>query len=97
MLRRSFNGFLKEKPEKNELDPYLYSIAFKELGQPKKELKDEPIICNFCSAILIDQSIIKKTDASHSEYVCEYCGTKNILGEIYCFSFSFFNDCIFSK
>ncbi|KKN15143.1 hypothetical protein LCGC14_0988880, partial [marine sediment metagenome] len=32
MFNRAFKKFLIKKPTKEELYPYLYSIAFKELG-----------------------------------------------------------------
>ena len=77
MFNRAFKKFLIKKPVKEELYPYLYSIAFKELGNPKKEIKAEPIVCKFCSAIFIDTDLIKEDEKEGTHYVCEYCGSLN--------------------
>ncbi len=77
MFNRAFKKFLVKKPEKNELYPYLYSIAFKELGKPNKEIKTEPIKCKFCGAIFIDNELIQDDGENGPHYVCEYCGTVN--------------------
>ncbi len=77
MFNRAFKKFLVKKPSKNELYPYLYSIAFKELGKPKKEIKAEPIKCKFCGAVFIDTELIKDDNEKGPHYICEYCGTVN--------------------
>ena len=77
MFNRAFKKFLIKKPVKEELYPYLYSIAFKELGNPKKEIKAEPIVCKFCSAIFTDTDLIKEDEKEGTHYVCEYCGSIN--------------------
>ncbi|KKL73976.1 hypothetical protein LCGC14_2069490, partial [marine sediment metagenome] len=77
MFNRAFKKFLVKKPSKNELYPYLYSIAFKELGKPKKEIKAEPIKCKFCGAVFIDIELIKEDSEKGPHYICEYCGTVN--------------------
>lgn len=77
MFNRAFKKFLINKPTKEELYPYLYSIAFKELGTPKKEIKAEPIICKFCGAVFTDIDIIKEDKERGTHYICEYCGTIN--------------------
>jgi len=77
MFNRAFKKFLIKKPTKEELYPYLYSIAFKELGTPKKEIIADPIICKFCSAIFTDTDIIKEDKEKGTHYICEYCGTIN--------------------
>ena len=60
MFNRAFKKFLIKKSEKEELYPYLYSIAFKELGKPKKEIKAEPLKCKLCGAIFTDTESIKE-------------------------------------
>ena len=77
MFNRAFKKFLIKKPTKEELYPYLYSIAFKELGTPKKEIRVEPIMCKFCSAIFTDTDMIKEDKENGTHYICEYCGTIN--------------------
>ena len=77
MFNRAFKNFLIKKPTKEELYPYLYSIAFKELGAPKEETKAVPIICNFCRAIFTDSDLIKEDKENGTHYICEYCGTTN--------------------
>ncbi|MFX1277648.1 MAG: hypothetical protein ACFFBP_03045 [Promethearchaeota archaeon] len=77
MFNRSFKQFLNKKPSKEELYPYLYSIAFKELGQPKEETKKDPTECTYCGAIFTDVNLIKEDDVHGTHYVCEFCGTIN--------------------
>lgn len=77
MFNRAFKKFLIKKPTKEELYPYLYSIAFKELGTPKREIRAEPIICKFCRAIFTDTDMIKEDKENGTHYICEYCGTIN--------------------
>ena len=77
MFFRAFNDFLDKKPSKKELYPYLYSIAFKELGKPKKETRDEPIRCKNCEAVFTDINLIQENHRKGSYYVCEFCGTIN--------------------
>ena len=79
MLNRSFKKFLSKKPSKKELYPYLYSIAFRELGKPKNETVIEPIKCNYCGAILTDTDLIQEDPQKGSYYVCEFCGTINTI------------------
>jgi hypothetical protein len=77
MLNRSFTKFLDKKPSKKKLYPYLYSIAFKELGKPKKEIKDEPIRCKNCQAVFTDVDLIQEDPQKGFYYICEFCGTVN--------------------
>ncbi|MFW9876140.1 MAG: hypothetical protein ACFFG0_23815 [Candidatus Thorarchaeota archaeon] len=77
MFNRAFKNFLTKKPSKHDLYPYLYSIAFGELGKPKKEIKTEPIICSNCGAIFTDTDLIQVDSQKGSYYVCEFCGTIN--------------------
>ncbi|MHA2390349.1 MAG: hypothetical protein ACXAEX_00130 [Promethearchaeota archaeon] len=79
MLNRAFTKFLDEKPSKKELYPYLYSIAFKELGKPKKETKSEPIKCKNCQAVFTDVDLIQEDPQKGFFYVCEFCGTINTI------------------
>ena len=79
MLNRAFTKFLDKKPLKKELYPYLYSIAFKELGKPKKETKSAPIKCKNCEAVFTDINLIQEDSQKDSYYVCEFCGTINII------------------
>ncbi|MFX1345482.1 MAG: hypothetical protein ACFFBC_03775 [Promethearchaeota archaeon] len=79
MFNRAFNNFLTKKPSKKELYPYLYSIAFGELGKPKEELKTKPIKCSNCSAIFTDTELIQADSQKGSYYVCEFCGTINTI------------------
>ncbi|MHA2034851.1 MAG: hypothetical protein ACW972_04485 [Promethearchaeota archaeon] len=82
MFDRSFNKFLAKRPSKKELYPYLYSIAFKELGNPKKEIKDEPIKCKNCGAVFTDIDIIKEDPQRGAYYICEFCGTDNSVDKV---------------
>ena len=77
MFDRAFKKFLAEKPSKNELYPYLYSIAFKELGNPKKQIENEPIKCRNCGAVFTDIDLIKEDPQKGAYYICEFCGTDN--------------------
>jgi len=77
MFDRAFKKFLAKKPSKNELYPYLYSIAFKELGNPKKQIKKEPIKCKDCGAVFTDIGLIKEDPQKGAYYICEFCGTDN--------------------
>ncbi len=77
MFDRAFNKFLAKKPSKKELYPYLYSITFKELGNPKREIKDEPIKCKNCGAVFTDVDMIKEDPQKGAYYICEFCGTDN--------------------
>ena len=77
MFDRAFKKVLAKKPSKNELYPYLYSIAFKELGNPKKQIKKEPIICKDCGAVFTDIGLIKEDPRKGAYYICEFCGTDN--------------------
>lgn len=77
MFNRAFKKFLAKKPSKEELYPYLYSIAFKELGNSKKQIKNEPIKCKTCSAVFTDIDLIKEDDQNRAYYICEFCGTDN--------------------
>jgi len=77
MFNRAFKKFLSKKPSKQDLYPYLYSIAFRELGKPKYETKNEPIKCNSCGAIFTDINLIQEDTQKGSYYVCEFCGTIN--------------------
>ncbi|MFX1375507.1 MAG: hypothetical protein ACFFA0_06825 [Promethearchaeota archaeon] len=79
MFNRAFTKFLVKKPSKDELYPYLYSIAFKELGKPKKEINKEPIRCKNCDAVFIDVNLIQEDSQKGSYYVCEFCGTINAI------------------
>ncbi|MFW9864622.1 MAG: hypothetical protein ACFFEN_00855 [Candidatus Thorarchaeota archaeon] len=79
MFNRAFTKFLSKKPSKRELYPYLYSIAFRELGKPKKETKGEPIKCQYCEAIFTDIDLIQEDKQKGSFYVCEFCGTVNTI------------------
>ena len=79
MFFRAFPEFLTRKPSKTELYPYLYSITFKELGKPKKEIKTEPIKCKNCGAIFIDTNLIQDDPQKGSYYICEFCGTLNVI------------------
>ncbi len=79
MFNRAFKKFLTKKPSKKELYPYLYSIAFRELGKPKNETKNEPIKCNSCGAIFTDMDLIQVDSQKGSYYVCEFCGTINTI------------------
>ncbi|MBA7651230.1 hypothetical protein ES703_59047 [subsurface metagenome] len=79
MFNRAFTKFLDKKPSKKELYPYLYSIAFKELGNPKKEIKYEPIRCKNCEAVFTDNNLIQEDPQKGSYYVCEFCGTINTI------------------
>jgi len=79
MFNRAFTNFLDKKPTKKELYPYLYSIAFKELGKPKKETKNEPIRCKNCEAVFTDTNLIQEDLQKGSYYVCEFCGTINTI------------------
>ena len=79
MFNRAFTQFLDKKPSKKELYPYLYSIAFKELGKPKKETKNEPIRCKNCDAVFTDTNLIQDDPQKGSYYVCEFCGTINTI------------------
>lgn len=79
MFNRAFTKFFAKKQSKKELYPHLYSIAFKELGNPKKETKNEPIRCKNCGAIFIDADLIQDDPQKGSFYVCEFCGTINII------------------
>ena len=77
MFNRAFKNFLVKKPSKGDLYPYLYSIAFKELGNPKKQIKKEPIKCKNCEAVFTDTELITEDDQKGSYYICEFCGTVN--------------------
>ncbi len=77
MFNRAFKNFLVKKPSKGDLYPYLYSIAFKELGNPKKQIKKEPIKCKNCEAVFTDTELIKEDTQKGSYYICEFCGTDN--------------------
>jgi hypothetical protein len=77
MFDRSFKKFLVKKPSKKELYPYLYSIAFKELGNPKKQIKNKPIKCRNCGAVFTDIDLIKEDPQKGAYYICEFCGTDN--------------------
>ncbi|MFX1573000.1 MAG: hypothetical protein ACFFB0_09640 [Promethearchaeota archaeon] len=77
MFNRAFKKFLTKKPSKKELYPYLYSIAFKELGKPKNETNNDPIKCDSCGAIFTDIDLIQVDSQKGSYYVCEFCGTIN--------------------
>ncbi|HEC40365.1 MAG TPA: VWA domain-containing protein [bacterium] len=77
MFNRAFKNFLVKKPSKGDLYPYLYSIAFKELGNPKKKIKKEPIKCKNCEAVFTDTELIKEDNQKGSYYICEFCGTVN--------------------
>jgi Mg-chelatase subunit ChlD len=77
MFNREFKKFLISKPSKEELYPYLYSIAFKELGKPKKQIKKVPIKCTNCEAVFTDINLIKEDAQKDSYYICEFCGTIN--------------------
>ncbi|MFW9785191.1 MAG: hypothetical protein ACFFFB_23125, partial [Candidatus Heimdallarchaeota archaeon] len=79
MLNRAFTKFLDKKPSKKELYPYLYSIAFKELGKPKKEIKSEPIRCKNCQAVFTDIELVQEDPQKGFYYVCEFCGTINTI------------------
>ncbi|MFX0024475.1 MAG: hypothetical protein ACFE9S_19310 [Candidatus Hermodarchaeota archaeon] len=79
MFYRAFPEFLTKKPSKKELYPYLYSIAFKELGKPKKEIKTEPIKCKNCGAIFTEINLIQDDPQKGSYYICEFCGTLNTI------------------
>jgi Mg-chelatase subunit ChlD len=79
MFNRAFTKFLDKKPIKKELYPYLYSIAFKELGKPKNETTDEPIKCKNCEAVFTDVNLIQVDSQKGSYYVCEFCGTINTI------------------
>jgi len=79
MFNRAFRNFLAKKPSKLELYPYLYSIAFRELGKFKEEIKTEPIKCNNCGAIFTDTDLIQVDSQKGSFYVCEFCGTINTI------------------
>ena len=79
MFFRAFPNFLTQKPSKTELYPYLYSIAFKELGKPKKEIKTEPIKCKNCGGIFTDTNLIQDDPQKGSYYICEFCGTLNTI------------------
>jgi hypothetical protein len=79
MFNRAFKNFLTKKPSKDDLYPYLYSIAFGELGKPKEEIKIEPIKCNNCDAIFTDTDLIQVNSQRGSYYVCEFCGTINTI------------------
>ncbi|MFX0028883.1 MAG: hypothetical protein ACFE8B_06725 [Candidatus Hermodarchaeota archaeon] len=79
MFNRAFTKFLDKKPSKKELYPYLYSIAFKELGKPKKETKNEPIRCKNCDAVFTDTDLIQEDPQKGSYYVCEFCGIINTI------------------
>lgn len=81
MFNRAFNNFLVKKPLKKELYPYLYSIAFKELGKPKTEIKEDPIICKNCGAVFTDIDLIKEDTQKGAYYICEFCGTENAVGK----------------
>ena len=77
MFNRAFKKFLIKKPSKEELYPYLYSIAFKELGNSKKQINNEPIKCKNCSAVFTDTDLIKEDPQKGAYYICEFCGTDN--------------------
>ncbi len=77
MFDRSFKKFLVKKPSKKELYPYLYSIAFKDLGNPKKQITNEPIKCRNCGAVFTDIDLIKEDPQKGAYYICEFCGTDN--------------------
>ena len=77
MFNRAFKKFLAKKPSKKELYPYLYSIAFKELGNPKKQTNNEPIKCRNCGAVFTDIDLIKEDNQKGAYYICEFCGTDN--------------------
>ena len=79
MLNRAFPKFLYKKTSNKELYPYLYSIAFNELGKPKVETKDEPIRCKNCEAVFTDPNLIQDDPQKGSFYICEFCGTINII------------------
>ncbi|MFX1311626.1 MAG: hypothetical protein ACFFHD_03300 [Promethearchaeota archaeon] len=79
MFNRAFKKFLTKKPSKKELYPYLYSIAFKELGKPKNEVKTQPIKCDSCGAIFTDNDLIQVDTQKGSYYICEFCGTINLV------------------
>jgi hypothetical protein len=77
MFNRAFKKFLAKKPSKIELYPYLYSIAFKELGNPKKQINNEPIKCRDCGAVFTDIDLIKEDLQKGAYFICEFCGTDN--------------------
>jgi Mg-chelatase subunit ChlD len=56
---------------------YIYSIAFKELGNPKKQIKNEPIKCRNCDAVFTDIDLIKEDPQRGAYYICEFCGSDN--------------------
>ena len=77
MFKRAFNKFLKKNPSNPDLYPYLYSIGFRELMEPKKEMNTTPIQCKQCQAVLIDVNIIQEDPKTGSYYICEFCGEMN--------------------
>ncbi|MHA1987156.1 MAG: hypothetical protein ACW98D_10990 [Promethearchaeota archaeon] len=77
MFNRAFKKFLAKKPSKKELYPYLYSIAFKELGNPEKLINNEPIKCRDCGAVFTDIDLIKEDSQKGAYFICEFCGTDN--------------------
>ncbi|MHA1381306.1 MAG: vWA domain-containing protein [Candidatus Helarchaeota archaeon] len=78
LLNRAHEKILSRKLKDDDL-PYVTSINFHELTKVKETIVGKPILCSSCKAALMDPKAVKTDPKIGYYFVCEFCGTVNIV------------------